>query len=450
MIKDYLHGNIEQEAETDTYQSFRNIYHIRQRSSSRYWLLGALVTGILMLLLPWTQNIRAKGNVTGVRQEQRPQEINSVLPGRVVKWYVKEGDLVKKGDTLLQLDEVKAEYLDRQLMERTLEQINAKQESAEGYKRKAGTTVTQLNALEQAKQLKLQSMDNKMEQQQLKIKTDEADIQALTNELNVYKRQLEGAGIMLDSGVLSLADFEKRKVNYQNSIAKITSANNKLQQDRQELLNLRIEQNGVRQDYTDKIAKADGDKYTSLSSAANTAAEVSKLQNQYANYDARNKLYFVTAPQDGQITSARKAGIGELLKEGEMLVEMVPDKIQYAVELFIEPMDLPLVAIGQKVRFIFDGFPAIVFSGWPANSFGTFGGKVTAVENAAGPNGKFRVLVTEDPADRPWPKRLRVGGGASGIALLSDVRIYYELWRNVNGFPPDYYKLTNNTGENKK
>jgi multidrug resistance efflux pump len=289
-----------------------------------------------------------------------------------------------------------------------------------------------------------------MSQQELKIKTDEADIEALTIELNVYKRQIEGAKIMLDSGVLSLSDFEKRKVNYQNGLAKITSANNKLLQDKQELLNLQIEQNAAQQEYADKIAKTAGDKFASLSSAASTDAEIAKLRNQYASYDARNNLYFITAPQSGQITKAKKAGIGELLKEGETLLEMVPDKIQYAVEMYIEPMDLPLISRGQKVRFVFDGFPAIVFSGWPANSFGTFGGKVSAIENSAGPNGKFRVLVTEDPEDRPWPQRLRMGGGASGIALLKNVQIYYELWRNINGFPPDYYVTDDEKPKTKK
>ncbi len=46
-------------------------------------------------------------------------------------------------------------------------------------------------------------------------------------------------------------------------------------------MNLRIEQNSAVQDYTDKIAKAEGDRFSSLSSAASTEAEVSKLQNQY-------------------------------------------------------------------------------------------------------------------------------------------------------------------------
>ena len=125
-----------------------------------------------------------------------------------------------------------------------------------------------------------------------------------------------------------------------------------------------------------------------------------------------------------------------------MLVEIVPDKIQYAVELFVRPVDLPLVAKGQKVRFLFDGFPAIVFSGWPNASYGTFGGKIVAVENSVSVNGKFRVLVAEDPDDKPWPYQLKVGTGANGIALMKNVPVWYELWRNVNGFPPDYYRPT--------
>jgi hypothetical protein len=123
-----------------------------------------------------------------------------------------------------------------------------------------------------------------------------------------------------------------------------------------------------------------------------------------------------------------------------MIVEIVPKDIKYAVELFVEPMDLPLISKGQKVRFIFDGFPAIVFSGWPNSSYGTFGGVITVIENGISENGKFRVLVSEDSTDNPWPKQLKFGGGANGIALLKDVSIGYELWRNINGFPPEYYQ----------
>jgi hypothetical protein len=137
---------------------------------------------------------------------------------------------------------------------------------------------------------------------------------------------------------------------------------------------------------------------------------------------------------------AKKAGINEIIKEGEMIVEIVPQEVELAVEIFVDPFDLPLVNIGQKARFMFDGFPTIVFSGWPQTSIGTFGGKVIAVETNRNVNGKFRVLLVQDPEDRKWPPELKIGTGALSIALLKDVPVWYELWRNINGFPPEFYK----------
>jgi len=432
------------------YSSFKKIYKIDKKSTVKYWIIGTFSLLIIAMFLPWTQNIRAKGAVTTLKQMERPQELNTILAGRVIKWYVNEGDYVKAGDTILQLGEVKVDYFDPKLLERTQQQIVAKQASVQGYAGKIGTTEKQMQALNEARELKLASLDNKIQQQQLKVISDSTDLIANTNELNVTSRQITAAKQMLDSGVISLVDFERRKVSYQNAQAKRIGTENKFLQSKQELLNILIEKNQTIQDYTDKISKAEGDKFSAISNAATGEADISKLQNTYASYDIRNKLYYITAPQNGQVIKAKKAGIGEFVKEGEMVVEIVPNKVEYAVEMFIKPLDLPLVAKGQKVRFVFDGFPAIVFSGWPQSSYGTFGGIVVAVESDVSDNGLFRTLVAEDPNDKPWPRALRMGGGASGIALLKDVHVWYELWRNINGFPPEYYKPTTNTKKEKK
>jgi hypothetical protein len=117
----------------------------------------------------------------------------------------------------------------------------------------------------------------------------------------------------------------------------------------------------------------------------------------------------------------------------------MPSDFELAVEIFVKPMDLPLLTLGQEVRFIFDGWPAIVFSGWPDASYGTFSGKIFAIDNEISTNGKYRILIAEDSETKPWPEALRPGGGAQGIALLNDVPVWYELWRQLNGFPPDLY-----------
>jgi multidrug efflux pump subunit AcrA (membrane-fusion protein) len=448
----FISSSIESSLDKTKLRSYRTIYHIEKTSRIKKWVIGSLLILLIVLLLPWTQNIRASGSVTTLQQDQRPQEVNSIIAGSIVKWYVREGDFVKEGDTLLQLGEVKTDYFDPQLLNRTQEQVVAKQKSILNYNNKAATAQTQVTALKNGLALKLNSIDNKLQQQFLKVASDSNDLIAAQNELNIYRRQLEAGKIMYDSGSIALIELEKRRANFQNGQAKKISIENKFLQNKQEIANLQIEKRSALQEYTDKIAKAEGEAFSAISDAAGTEAEVAKLRNLFANYDARNKLYYVRAPQNGQITKAKKAGIGEMMKEGDMLVEIVPDEVEHAVQLYIDPMDLPLISKGQKVRFIFDGFPAIVFSGWPKGSIGTFGGKVAAIETNVSAYGKFRVLVKEDDPNRPWPKQLRMGGGAKGIALLKDVQVYYELWRLINGFPPEYYQseINSNNGSKKK
>ena len=171
-------------------------------------------------------------------------------------------------------------------------------------------------------------------------------------------------------------------------------------------------------------------------------AVVTKLQNQYMNYSVRSGFYYITAPQDGYITKAIRSGIGETIKEGTQVVSIMPAQYDLAVEMYVRPVDLPLLEKGQEVRLQFDGWPAIVFSGWPNTSYGTYGGKVYAIDNFISGNGMYRVLVAPDPDDHPWPDALRIGSATRSMLLLKDVPIWYELWRQINGFPPDYYKTS--------
>lgn len=416
------------------------IYMINEKSKVRYWFIGIAVALLLFIFLPWTQNIRGKGKVTTLFQEQRPQELNSVIPGRITKWYVKEGDLVKAGDTILMLSEVKAEYLDPNILARTQEQINAKQQSANNYGYKATAAQSQISALEATNLLKIKETQNKIKQQQLKVRGEKASLEAAKIDAKIANQQFVRNKELYNQGLISLTDLEAKQNKFQATSAKQTEAQIKYENLQQESTRLGIELSRVQQEYAEKIAKIQSDRFQSMSSIATTEGEIAKLQNQFNTYDERRKLYIVRAPQDGQITDARVSGIGEVIKEGEHIVTIVPERLKYSVELFVKPLDVPLVQSGQRVSFLFDGFPAIVFSGWPGASYGIFHGKVLTVENNTNQKGFYRVIVVEDEeANKPWPNELRIGTGAKGIALLNDVPIWYELWRNINGFPPDYY-----------
>lgn len=416
------------------------------------FLLAAAIILLIALFLPWTQNITSQGQVTTLKPNQRPQHIQSQIPGRIEEWFVQEGDYVKKGDTILRISEVKSDYFDDKLVERTNDQIEAKSSSLNSYQGKVEALNRQILALSNEKRLKLQQTQNKLLQARLKVKSDSIDLEAAKTNITIAERQFNRTKTLESEGLKALKDVEEKRLKLQETQAKLISQENKYLASQNEVINAEIELSRIDATYADKISKAQSDMYTAQSSQFDTKAQVTKLESQYSNYKKRNSLLYVTAPQNGYINKALKGGVGVTFKEGEELVAIMPSQYDLAVETYVKPIDLPLLHIGETVRVQFDGWPAIVFSGWPSVSYGTYGAKVVAIENFISDNGKYRVLLAPDETDYEWPKAIRIGSGAKTIALLNDVPIWFELWRQINSFPPNYYapKSGNNTKETKK
>jgi multidrug resistance efflux pump len=422
------------------YGSVQRVSAKRHYRHFNRFLLGAAILGFIFLFLPWTQNIRGKGALTTLKPDQRPQTIQSPIPGKIEKWYVQEGDYVERGDTILFISEIKNEYFDPRLVERTGMQINAKEMSVNSYEGKVTALNNQIGALANGRILKLEQARNKLLQSKLKVKSDSIDLEAAETNLRIAERQYERMVQLQEEGLFALTDVEEKKLKLQETQAKIISQENKLLASKNEVINAAIEINSVQAEYIDKISKAESDMRTAQSSQFDSEAQVTKLENELTNYEMRNDLYYIRATRSGLVNRMLKAGLGETIKEGEELVSIMPQIFDKAVEMFVAPIDLPLVHKGEKVRIQFDGWPVIIFSGWPNASYGTFGGVVFAIENFMSTNGKYRVLLIQDPDDQAWPDELRVGSGTNTIALLEDVPIWYELWRQINGFPPNFYQ----------
>ena len=403
-------------------------------------IYALLVVGLVILFLPWTQNIRSDGQVLTLRPEQRPQTINALIGGRIEKWFVKEGDLVQKGDTIMFISEIKDGYFDPQLVGRSEEQLKSKELSVVSYSDKVQALDKRIDALIATGKLKVQQARIKAQQAQLKLKSDSIENHAANLNYQIAKDQYERFEKLYERDLKSKTEVETRKVAMQRAQASMIGAQQKFLQSRNDIIDAKVELNAVETKFQDEVSKAESDKFTALSSMYEAEIDVSKMQSQVANYSIRNGMYYILAPQDGRIAKTLSSGIGETIKQGTAIATIMPTNYDLAVEMYVRPMDLPLLEVGQHVRIQFDGWPAIVFSGWPNTSYGTYGGTVFAIDQFANENGEFRVLVSPDPKEHKWPEALRVGGGAYAMLLLKDVPIWYELWRNVNGFPPDYYK----------
>jgi multidrug resistance efflux pump len=399
------------------------------------------VVSVIFIFLPWTQNISGSGAVTTLKPNQRPQTIQSLISGRIEKWYVNEGDYVEKGDTILFISEIKEDYLDPNLVENTKNQRDAKVDAVVAYEGKVGALDSQMGAINNERNLKSKQAKNKIKQAILKIKSDSMDLEAIKTQIKIANTQFKRAVQLNREGLKPLTDVEEKRLKLQEIEAKIITQENKLLSSENELINARVEISRINAEYSEKFSKAQSDQYTAQSNKYDTKAQVNKLENQYQNYKIRNGMYYITAPQNGYVNRALKSGLGENIKEGTPIVSIMPAKYDIAVETYVSPNDFPLIQKGEKVRVWFDGWPTIVFSGWPNLSYGTFGGKIVAIENFISENGKYRILIAPDEEDKhKWPKQLSIGSGAQTMALLNEVPIWFEVWRTLNGFPPNYYK----------
>jgi multidrug resistance efflux pump len=423
----------------------QTLKHVEAKTSGRVLLKMMYFTfgiSILALFLPWTQNVKGRGTVTTLTPDQRPQTVNTILGGKIEQWYVREGDYVEKGDTLVFISEIKDDFFDPELLDRTESQIKAKESSVRSYMSKIQSLDVQIDALSQTGRLKLDQTRNKLLQSKQKLAADSMNYEAAKINHDIAVDQYKRAQKMLNDGLMSLTEFENRKMAMQRADAQKIAAQNTLLSARNEVLNSEIELVSIQAQYSSSVSKAESEKFTAMSDLFDAEGTVTKMQNQFINYAVRSGYYYILAPQNGFVTNFLSSGIGEIVKEGAELLTIMPSNIDLAVEMYIRPIDLPLIKINHKVRIQFDGWPAIVFSGWPNTSYGTYGGRVFAIDNFISPNGYFRILVKPDPRDHPWPEALRVGGGTYSMLLLNDVPIWYELWRQLNGFPPDYYRGT--------
>lgn len=410
-------------------------------------LLSVTFMFFILLFLPWQQNIRGNGKLTAFRPSQRPQSVETAIAGRIASWKIREGQFVNKGDTILTLTEVKDKFFNPELLQRTMEQIDAKSSSIESKSDKVASLETQIGALKDLLTFKREQAKNKLKQSKFKLDGDSINFETqkiqFANQESIYQRNLKRG----EAGNIASNKLLEIESKFQEATTKLASSENKFYQGQQEVINARVDISVTESELLDKISKAESDRNNTLAEIADGQGGLAKLQNDYANLSIRNEQYQIVAPQDGYIVKAMKAGIGETIKEGESVATIMPENPELAVEMYVQAMDVPLIGQDRKVRIQFDGWPALQFSGWPNVSVGTFGGVVRVIDRVNSTGGLYRILVTPDLEDEPWPEQLRMGSGTKGWVMLDNVAVWYEIWRQLNGFPASLYEAPKDVKE---
>lgn len=253
----------------------------------------------------------------------------------------------------------------------------------------------------------------------------------VTEGQQVSKGDLIAEIVDNDPHYMDRLDAEIASLEQKYQVAKIAAETANINFDRQQ----KLYKQGLSSRISFEKAKIDYNTYK----AKEAAAKVKLINTETKR--SRQGSQLVRAPADGMILQIKSSDQATFIKQGDFLAHFVPRAVIPIVELYVRGVDAPLIQPGAKVRMQFEGWPAVQFSGWPAVSVGSFGGVVISVDATVSSNGKFRVLVKQDPAEA-WPNHnfLRYGARAKGWVLMERVTVGYELWRQLNSFPPVYPK----------
>ncbi len=358
-----------------------------------------LVVIILTLIwVPWQQTVAGSGTVTSFVPSSRAQTVESAISGRIVRWYVHEGAMVREGDTIALLQDINVNFMDPGFidqMETSRDNILLAQDAS------IAAALERTNQAVQA------------------LEASRAALDAAKAELAIAHTRYDRAKRLSDSGLVSQREFESASITLTKATNDSLRLTAMLNSARQNLLAVRSEQERVESQARVSIAEA---------------------ELRLGNAKGRKSASAVLSPSNGQVTRILKAGSGQTVKEGEKLATIVPFSSDIAAEIYVSGMDAALVDINREVTLQFAGYPAFQFSGFPNISTGIFRGRVAAVDAVDDGKGKFRILVVPDTTHVPWAQRqyLRQGSAVTGWVLLNQVSLGYEVWRQLNGFPPQF------------
>jgi multidrug efflux pump subunit AcrA (membrane-fusion protein) len=387
----------------------------------------ALTAGAF-ILVPWQQTAPGDGAVVPYTPMDREQGIDAPVSGRVLRWLVKEGDRVEAGDTVVELVDLDPGYVDRLGEKRgAIEtQIDATSAQAFAYEDRA-------RAQEKARAMKNAAAARSVEMAQQRTLAAAQRVQAARAGVNTARLNLDRVRGLTEEGLASTRQLELAQLKVAEAETELNS----------KLAGLKEAEAAESAAFADQL-KVDAEALSSVSSAwadaKKAAADIAKAEMERAKLDvtiARQKSQRITSPVSGTVLRLNHVVGSGVVKSGDRLALVVPDNVREAVELFVDGNDAPLVRKGRRVRLQFEGWPAVQFSGWPQVSVGTFGGRVRFVDPMLRPDGKLRVVVEPDETEMAWPSRetLPLGAKARGWVLLDEVRLGYELWRQLNGFP---------------
>ena len=435
------------------------------RSSQFARIIGKLLLMLLIIAFgfvaaaPWQQSVTGSGTVIAPNPEDQPQTIDAPIKGRISKWGegIQLNAQVAAGQVIAEIQDIDPDRLDRlkDLVTASESQVaaanlvvKASEKNEEAAKRTVESQRALLRSYRSAMEQTIASAEAAVASARNKVDAEKKQQQEFYAALTQIEADFRRQQSLFKEGIVAEVKLQLAERKLRETEAKIEKATAKIKSAENDFVGKQRDRDGKAQkaqaevDYASaQLEKAIGAVAKAESEVAKAKAELEKAKKSFLEMEtkqARQLSQVVKSPCNGQITYIAPNQGTKMLKEGDPLCVIVPKTSERAVEILLDGNDAPLVGPGRHVRLQFEGWPAVQFAGWPSVAVGTFGGEIVSVDATDNGKGKFRAIVRPDDETYGWPndRYLRQGVRANGWVLLEQVPLWYEIWRNMNGFPP--------------
>lgn len=410
------------------------------------FIVALFVVGVIaaLALIPWQQSVSGTGRVMVLSPMDRPQNIEAQIPGRLVKWIVREGQEVKADQTIAEIEDIDSKFLDKSQVDRLKAQRRTQEAKLAAANSRAAALESQIGNATRSRQIAIPTAQEKARQNVDKLRAAEQAVAANRQSLKTAELNIARIRELNEQGLRSRRDLEVAELDTVRARTELERAQASLEVARRDNSIGDFDQQKVEADTAASLSGLEASLSSVRETIATIESDILKLDVDLQNVSVRQGQQIVRAPRDGQIVRLLKIGAGATVKAGDVLAVIAPKTNDQAVEIMLSDNDAPLVSVGRQVRLQFAGFPALQFTGIPFLAAGTFAGRVAVIDAVDDGKNRYRVIVTPDreainsgkePAWIP-NQYLRPGTETVGWVMLDTVPLGFELWRQFNAFPP--------------
>ncbi|MBV6288591.1 HlyD family type I secretion periplasmic adaptor subunit [Pseudomonas aegrilactucae] len=334
------------------------------------WLAAAL----LLIALIWAK-FAVLDEVTMGEGKAIPsskvQVIQNLEGGIVTEIFVREGQMVNKGDTLLRLDDTRflsnkgESEADRYALTAQVERLSAEAEGrpfqlSEEVRSKAPQVAEDELSLFQSRQRRLNSEKQTLSEQ-LRQKTQElaefrSKLEQYRSGLALLQQELNMSTPLVGSGAISPVEILRLKRSAVEARGSLNATSLAIPRAEAAVAEIRSKIEESEAGFRSEAAKELNDKRTELSKITATSIAI----------DDRVTRTTVVSPVHGIIKLLKVNTIGGVVQPGSDLLEIVPLEDNLLIEAKVRPQDVAFLHPGQTAMVKFSAYDYTIYGGLKA------------------------------------------------------------------------------------